>query len=254
MKGDEAYIIKQSSPMKWAIVSPGLCGKSGTISIQSADKPTKYLRHMKFLLRVDEYTDTDSYRKDACFFLQKDKWLLGHDALESVNFPGRFIRHQGNHLKLHLCESTAIFEMDASFLVLSPTCSLFQSQNFPTYSFGLKGDAVYIMEGSVDRWVTVSPGLTGHPNTTSFRSCNDATKYLRHSNYDFWEHFYENSDLYRKEATFFQHKDKWFNGYSAYESINFPLHFIRHQNFRLRISPYDGSVPYKKDGSFHAIN
>lgn len=250
VKGNEGHIIKQSVPKKWALVNPGLCGLLGTVSLQSGDDPTRYLRHRNFLLHEDEYDGTNLYRKDACFYLRKDKWFLGHDAFESVNYPGRFIRHQGYRLKLHQYQSVALFEKDASFLVLSPVCNKFQSQNFPAYSFGLVGDEAHIITNSGDSWVAVSPGLTGQPNTTSFRSCDDSTKYLRHANYLLWEHSYQNADLYRKDATFFQHKDKWFDGYDAYESNNFPLHFIRHQGYRLKISLYDGSELYKKDGSF----
>ena len=43
----------------------------------------------------DPFVNTDLYRKDACFFHWKDKWFPGHDAFESFNFPGRFIRHSG---------------------------------------------------------------------------------------------------------------------------------------------------------------
>jgi hypothetical protein len=45
-------------------------------------------------------------------------------------------------------------------------------------------------------------------------------------------------------------KDKWFDGYEAFESVNYPEHFIRHQGYRLRISAYDGKELYKKDASF----
>ena len=95
LTGNTAYILQQTLPRKWKIVSPGLCGSPGTISIQSASNPNRYLRHRGFVFYEDPFVNTDLYRKDACFFHWKDKWFSGHDAFESFNFPGRFIRHSG---------------------------------------------------------------------------------------------------------------------------------------------------------------
>ena len=38
--------------------------------------------------------------------------------------------------------------------------------------------------------------------------------------------------------------------YSAYESSNYPGHFIRHVNYRLRIDQDDGTDTFMKDASF----
>ena len=241
--------MRQAQPMRWKLI-PGLCGLQGTISFQSVDNSNLYLRHRGFLLYEDPYTNTDLYKSDTCFYQQHELWFTGHDAFESVNFPGRYIRHQNYRLKLHSYEAVALFEKDASFRSLVPTCSQFQSYNFPAFSFGLSGTAAYIQASSGYKWILVSPGLTGQPGTVSFRGCLDATKYLRHSGFVLWEHPYDSSLLYKKDATYFMHKNKWFNGYDAYESINFPLYFIRHQYYRLKISDYDGSHLFKLDGSF----
>ena len=251
MTGDAGYIKKQTLPKRWTLVSPGLCGLPNTISFQSADNSNNYLRHRGFLLHEDPFTNTDLYKKDACFYQWKNKWFEGHDAFESVNYPGRFIRHQGYRLKVHYYESVALFEKDASFRVLLPVCSQFQSENYPDYFFGLSGDAAYIQRYSNQRWILVTPGLTGLPNTVSFRAGYDSTKYLRHANFLLWEHSYDTSDLFKKDATFVVRTDKWFDGYDAYESTNYPTRFIRHQGYRLKIHSYDGSQLFKKDGSFH---
>ena len=243
-------IVNQTQPHQWKLVSPGLCGQPGTVSIQSVANPNNYLRHQNFLIYEDPFTSTTLYKNDACFYQRSQRFFPGFDAFESVNYPGRFIRHQNNRLKLHPYENTAIFEKDASFRAIIPTCNSFQSRNFPSHHWGLRGDAAYIESGSQNRWIIVSPGLTGDPNTVSFRACHDATKYLRHADYVLWEHPVDYSIPYRKDATFIQHKNIWYFGYDAYESFNYPLHFIRHQNSRLKISSYDGSVLYENDASF----
>jgi len=250
LTGNAAYILQQALPHQWKIVSPGLCGNPGTVSIQSATNQNKYLRHRGFLLYEDSFTDTNLYRKDACFFYWQDKWFPGHDAFESFNYPGRFIRHSGYRLHLHQYEGVALFEMDASFRIVEHICHKFQSFNFPTHFFGLTGNAAYIKQDENSTWVVISPGLTGHVGSVSFRSCCNARNYLRHSHYLLWEHPYQGSALYKKDATFTVRKDKYFRSYDAYESVNFPGYFIRHQGYRLKISSYDGTQLYKRDASF----
>ena len=212
-----------------------------------------YLRHRGFLLYADSFQESTLFRNDACFYLWKSKWFPGHDAFESVNFRGRFIRHQGFRLKLHPYDSVALFEKDASFHVLQPICHKMQSRNFPSYNFGLNGDAAYIKENSDDRFVLISPGLTGHAQSVSFRSCSDATKFLRHRGYLLYEDSYSSPVVYKKDATFTVRRDKWFDGYEAFESVNFPEYFIRHQGYRLKISAYDGIQLYKNDASFRVV-
>ena len=248
--------------MQWRLVAPGLCGHNGTVSLQLSDNLNVYLRHRGFLLFADPFQNTDLFKYDACFYLRKDKWVPGHDAFESVNFPGRFIRHQRFRLKVHSYESTAVFQHDASFRVLQPTCHKIRSQNFPSYYFGLKGNEAYIIKEnaddryiliSPDRFVLISPGLTGHAQSVSFRYCSDATKYLRHRGFNLYADPYDSTVLFRKDATFTIREDIWFDGFDAFESVNFPKHFIRHQGYRLKISSYDGSELYKKDASFRVL-
>ena len=224
------------------------------MSLQLADQSNVYLRHRHFLLFADPFQDTTLFKEDSCFYLRENQWFPGHDAFESVNYPGRFIRHQGYRLKLHPYESAALFEKDASFRLLQPICHRIQSRNYPSYYFGLNGNEAFIKENSDDLFVLVSPGLAGHAQSVSFRSCSDSTKYLRHRGYNLFEDSYSATLLYQLDATFTVHEDKWFDGFDAFESVNFPQHFIRHRNYRLRIDNYDGSQLYKNDASFKAVH
>ena len=250
--GSEAYITRQTQPSQWNQVQ-GLCGHPGTVSLQLSHTQNVYLRHRDFLLYADPFHESALFRNDACFYVRENQWFPGHDAFESVNYPGRFIRHQGYRLKLHPYESAALFEKDASFRKLQPICYRIQSQNYPAYYFGLNGNEAFIKQYSNDRFVLVSPGLAGHAQSVSFRSCSDATKYLRHRDYLLYEDSYSSTVLYKLDATFTVREDKWFNGYEAVESVNFPQHFIRHQGFRLKISAYDNTQIYKHDASFRAV-
>ena len=251
--GDQAFINKEAVPKQFKLISPGLCGTTGTISFQSATHPNKYLRHRYFVLHEDPFSDDDLYKKDTCFFLHKDKWFPGHDAFESVNYPRFYIYHLNFRLKLQKYKSVALFEKDASFRPVIPTCYKFTSKSFPAYSWGLRGDAVHIKEASNDSFVMIRPGLGGQAGTVSFRSCTDATKYLMHSNFVMWQRPYHPSLVYKLDATFTIRKNKWFDGFDAYECVNLPLSFIFHQNFRLKITPYDGTPLYKNDSSFKPV-
>lgn len=252
-RGDEAFINKAAVPEQFKLISPGLCGTTGTVSFQCATHTKKYLRHQLHQMREDPFSDDDLYKKDACFILHKDKWFPGHDAFESVNFPGFYIRHINLQLKLEKYKSVAQFEMDASFRPVIPTCYKFTSKSFPAYSWGLRGDAVHIKEDSNNSFVMIHPGLGGQAGTVSFRSCTDATKYLRHANFVMWQNPYHPSTLYKYDATFTIRKNKWFDGFDAYECVNYPLYFIFHQDFRLKITLYDGTPRYKEDSSFKPV-
>jgi len=65
-----------------------------------------------------------------------------------------------------------------------------------------------------------------------------------------WFHKKSNKSLYKKDATFYERKNKFYKGYSAFESYNFRNHFIRHSSYRLRISKKSNSSLFKNDASF----
>jgi len=96
----------------------------------------------------------------------------------------------------------------------------------------------------------VVPGISGVPGTVSFESLARPGHFLRHSNYLMWLHKYQNTDLYKKDASFYPRYNKYFPGFVSYESVNYPGLFIRHQNHRLMISKDDGSALFRDDASW----
>ena len=86
----------------------------------------------------------------------------------------------------------------------------------------------------------------------SFRACHNAKKYLRHKQFELYSETYDTSQLYKLDATFTE-RYRFFEGTTAFESVNFPNRFIRHQNFRLKLHVYDATSLYKKDASFYEI-
>jgi hypothetical protein len=62
--------------------------------------------------------------------------MLFSVSLESVNFPGRFLRHQDFRIKLHQYDGTVLFRQDASFM--------YQDGNDPAGNGGFSLESVDI--------------------------------------------------------------------------------------------------------------
>jgi hypothetical protein len=114
-------------------VTAGLNGRS-TISFQSEDSPTSYLRHAGFVL-LCEAGNTDLYRSDASFFLRAGLSGTGTSSFEASNltqegaeqFPGHYLRRIGSGLYLSARDSgpgpyngPAGFDEQVSFIVAPP--------------------------------------------------------------------------------------------------------------------------------------
>ena len=102
------------------IVSPGLTEEEGTVSFQSPSQPNKYLRFYASVLYLEDRNgrNTHIFPKDATFRIREDIFYPGFVSFESVNYPGRFIRHVGCTLKLCDDDGTEAMHNDTSFKIL----------------------------------------------------------------------------------------------------------------------------------------
>ena len=82
--------------------------------------------------------------------------------MESVNYPGHYLRHQGFMLKLHKRDGSDLFNKDASFKPVA----------------GLVGKGV------------------------SFESSNYPGRFIRHQGFMLKLHEQENADLYKNDVSF----------------------------------------------------
>ncbi|MCB9304667.1 MAG: AbfB domain-containing protein [Lewinellaceae bacterium] len=141
--------------------------------------------------------------------------LIGDTTLsfQSSNYPDKYIRHQSSRVKLTDITST-LDRNDASFVVV--------------------------------------PSLSGQAGHVSFESVNFPGHYLRHSGFVMYLHKNDNSDLFKKDASFKPIKGLIGDGYS-FQSENFPDRFLRHSGFVLRIDPNNGTDIFKKDASFFMV-
>ena len=128
------------------------------------------------------------------------------------------------------------------------------SYNVPEASWGTKTDDandVWLIKDGGDKYIEHRPGLTGDAGTVSFESVKKPGHYLRHRNHKMYTETGD-SELWRKDGTFYERKNKWFDGYSAYEAFAPSNNFIRHHNWRMKLSGA-GNNPndvFKKDASF----
>jgi Alpha-L-arabinofuranosidase B (ABFB) domain len=161
----------------WRRLPPPLRnGPPGAISIRSDNFPARYMRHRDALAFITPvHSDLD--RRDATFVIRKALLLPGDPAspgfegaheisvsLESVNFPGHFLRHQGFRLKLHQNDGSVLFRQDASFM--------FQGGN------DVEGNRGFSLE---------SVNFPGH--------------FVRHSNFELWLAESDGSTLFAQDAS-----------------------------------------------------
>ncbi|OJF11936.1 beta-galactosidase [Couchioplanes caeruleus subsp. caeruleus] len=155
----------------WAVSAPlwrsgaGLSvGQKRSFRVTTAGYDNRYLRHRDGLARTDVITtgSPGSDRSDATFTVRAGFADTSCYSLESVNFPGQFLRHAGYRLQRSADDNTALFHQDATFCAQPPlnggagNVSL-ESLNYPGYHWRHYAEAVYIaVHGGGNTWD--SPG------------------------------------------------------------------------------------------------
>lgn len=86
------------------------------ISLKNVRLHNRYVRHRSYLGELT-FLRNDNDRKDASFIVRKGLWGNGTISLESQNFPGYYLRHQGFRIKLQKFNYASQFRKDASFFV-----------------------------------------------------------------------------------------------------------------------------------------
>ncbi|MFI8529726.1 sigma-70 family RNA polymerase sigma factor [Streptomyces aquilus] len=84
------------------------------------DATGRYLRHYAFRIRLDVNNNSAIFQKDATFCPRSGS-TAGSVALESYNYPGRYLRHRDNlQLWLDPSESTPSNRASRSFVLVAP--------------------------------------------------------------------------------------------------------------------------------------
>ncbi|KUM81890.1 AbfB domain-containing protein [Streptomyces sp. ISL-22] len=86
--------------------------QSSCYSFATADGT--YLRHRSFVLRAERDDGSAVFEQDATFCPRTSAYS-GSVMLESVNYPGRFLRHQNFQLKLDPFQNSSLYLADSAF-------------------------------------------------------------------------------------------------------------------------------------------
>lgn len=107
----ELYPSLQSRSLEW---KPGV--KEDTIRISPKGSPNVVFRHRGFVVHADPYNPGDALLGlDSSFYVRAGNANADQVSFESVNFPGRFLRHAGFRLFLHPKDGSALFNADSTF-------------------------------------------------------------------------------------------------------------------------------------------
>ncbi len=134
------------------------------VSLNSENYPAHYLRARNGVADLATISASED-QYDASFKLVKGLYNgTTCYSLESINFPGYYLRHQGYRIRLSVFEDNVGYRKDASFKIVE----------------GLSGDiASYSLE---------SVNFPGH--------------YMRHRNSKFWLDKFQDVGIYKKDASF----------------------------------------------------
>ncbi|WP_433360475.1 AbfB domain-containing protein [Actinoplanes sp. CA-142083] len=124
-----------------------------TVGLSPAGRAELRLRHRDFVGRIDRIGSGSSAleRADSRFVVRKGLGRDGCVSLESVNYPGYFLRHRNFILRLEQPGrwdrrgGSELFERDATFCT-SPTSDgsafILESINYPNRALSLHDDGV----------------------------------------------------------------------------------------------------------------
>ncbi|WP_213013353.1 AbfB domain-containing protein, partial [Paractinoplanes toevensis] len=137
-------------------------GANRSFRVTTAGYDTRYLRHRDSLARTDVITTGSSLtdRQDATFTVRTGLADNSCYTFESVNYPGRYLRHAAYRLQTATNDGTTTFQQDATFCAqpgLSGANLSLESLNYPGYYWRHYAEAVYIAtNGGGNTWD--SPG------------------------------------------------------------------------------------------------
>jgi len=153
----ELYPSLRARSLEW---KPGV--KEDTIRISPKGSPNLVFRHRGFELHADPYNPGDALLGlDSSFYVRPGNANANQVSFESVNFPGRFLRHAGFRLFLHPKDGSALFNADSTFQSIAEiTTEPFASQKSTVEPLAVqrKVDRTFFKDRSGRGWRTFNDG------------------------------------------------------------------------------------------------
>jgi hypothetical protein len=135
-------------------------GQTRSLRVTTPGYDNRYLRHQDSAARTDviDAASPATAKQDGSWIVRPGLAESSCYSLESVNYPGRFLRHRGFRLYSEVNDGSAVTAQDATFCAQAPrnggagTVSL-ESFNYPGYHIRHYSEAVYIAtSGGGNAW------------------------------------------------------------------------------------------------------
>ncbi|MEV6342823.1 AbfB domain-containing protein [Actinoplanes sp. NPDC051851] len=124
-----------------------------TVGLTVADDSGYRIRHRNYYGRIDAIgaSSTALEKADSGFTVRTGLANSSCVSLESVNYPGYFLRHQDYQIKLVRRDSSDLYEQDATFCpvsIRSGAALVLRSSNYPLRYVVESGQQLYLKETS----------------------------------------------------------------------------------------------------------
>jgi hypothetical protein len=230
------------------VVVPGLSGSG--VSLKATNLSDYYVRHQGGRFKVSPSDGTELFRQDATFQLRPglaDRSLL---SFESHNYAAHYLRHRYAEFWLDAFTDTQLFRSDATF---RSSHQSFESYNAPGYYLRHRysvADLTPVQSGQdyQDASFVVVPGLAG--GGVSFKSVNIPGHYLRHSSWRVRLDRFEDTSLFRSDATFHPRPGLADGSLVSFESHNYPNHYLRHRYAQFWLDAFTETPLFRSDATF----
>ncbi|WP_433222601.1 AbfB domain-containing protein [Dactylosporangium sp. CS-047395] len=254
-------------------------GHVRSFKVTTSGLTNRYLRHANSFARTDVLSTAsgDGPRQDASFRTVAGLADPRCYSFESVNFPGRYLRHADNRVRID-ADTGGPFAADATWCSrpgLAAGGTSFESLNFPGAFLRHYADTVYLARsGGPNAWDTAagfaadatwdvaSPALwrssvllaTDVRQSLRVTTWGHTDRYLRHADSLAWTEVVNagSSALLKADATYTVRRGLADSSCYSFESVNFPGQFLRHADSRVRNAPDDGSALMRADATFCA--
>ncbi len=158
--GGRELVANRSAIGPWETFTLVELEKSGQVALQSFNYPDHFIRHRNFVGEVTPI-GTDMDRKDATFRVipglaeQEYPSLQGeYISLQSVNYPGYYLRYHDGMIKLHKYRDEELFKKNATFRLVpglaNRAWSSFESLHYPGFYVRHKNFKLYLERGDSD--------------------------------------------------------------------------------------------------------
>ncbi|GAA1413204.1 AbfB domain-containing protein [Catellatospora coxensis] len=239
----------------------------------------RYLRHADSLARTDVLSTAgaDPARQDASFRTVPGLADPRCYSFESVNFPGRYLRHAAYRARVD-ADTGGTFAADATWCSrpgLAAGGMSFESPSLPGHYLRHYADNVYLARsGGPNAWDSAAgfaadstwdlnaPALwrssvllaTNVRQSLRVTTWGHTDRYLRHADSLAWTEIVTSgsSALLKADATYAVRRGLADSSCYSFESANFPGQFLRHAAGRVRNSPDDGTALMRADATFCA--